>query len=478
MQTKTPVIVIIGAGSLYFGKKAVWAACCLPEFKGCTLRLVDTNPENLDRMVRLGHLAAKTVDSATKVEGFSDFRSALPGADFVVLSFSQDNTRYRRMDCDISARFGIRMCSGDTIGPGGVFRTLREFPLILEVARAVETLCPNAWVINYVNPSAIMGIGLMRYSSVKSFALCDTHHMPYKKAHYLNMIGESAGEGELDMRIAGVNHFTWMLKADLRGRNIMPEIVEAFRQEGLTEKDQGYAKARFNHTITAQLADLFGAVPTCTGHTKEYLPYYQGHAAIREPVPPLSVFDCDQREERTDKMWIEIEELLAGKVSMEGFLTATTSDHATDVIREMWVGGGQTFYINVPNTNCTDGGGSPVANLPEDAFLELECELGMDGPRPLPVGEFPLGLRSLQMQILDAHELTIEAIVKKDRSLLVRSLAIDPLVQSISTAEAVIDALYAGQKDILPEWVGLSHGHEKNHAGSSSGRRGVMPQLY
>ena len=89
----------------------------------------------------------------------------LPGADFVVLSFAVDTVKYRGLDCEISAKYGVRMCSGDSIGPGGIFRAMREFPEILACARDVQALCPDAWVINYINPSAIHGIGLRRYES-------------------------------------------------------------------------------------------------------------------------------------------------------------------------------------------------------------------------------------------------------------------------------------------------------------------------
>lgn len=142
MRNKSPKIVIIGAGSLFFGRQAIWAANHLPGLKGCTLSLVDTDPQHLNKMVALARLAAKTSQSGTRTEGFADYREALVGADFVVLSFSERNAHYRRIDCAIAEKHGVRMCSGDTIGPGGVFRTLREFPKILEICRTIEQVCP------------------------------------------------------------------------------------------------------------------------------------------------------------------------------------------------------------------------------------------------------------------------------------------------------------------------------------------------
>lgn len=452
MNNMKPTIVIIGAGSLFFGRQAIWSMNHLAGLKGGRLVLVDTDPENLRRMVRLAELAAETAGVGTTVTGTANYREALPGADFVVLSFSDRNAHFRKIDCEISAKYGIRMCSGDTIGPGGVFRAMREFPEILEIAHAVEEICPDAWLVNYINPSAVMGIGLMRHSKAKSFALCDGHHLPHHKRNYMKMLGlDESEEASFDMRIAGVNHFTWLLSATHRGRDMLPQIKQIYHTLGKSEKDVGYSKSRFNNTITAQLADVFGAVPTCTGHSKEYVPYYQGRSAIQEPIPPLAVFDSDERAERTAEMWAEIDAYIAGEKPMADFHAKYKADHATDIINTMVTEDGRNYFINLPNYNA-DTRERPVGNLPDDAFLEMKCKLDRNGPRPLPVGDFPMGLRALQMLILDVHELTIEAIMKRDKGLLVRALAMDPLVNSIATAKAVIDDLFAAQADVLGDW--------------------------
>ncbi|WP_269541117.1 hypothetical protein [Cerasicoccus fimbriatus] len=468
-MTHTPKIVIIGAGSLFFGRQAIWAVSHLPGFSNCTLSLVDIETNNLERMEKLARLAINSKD--INIECTTDFREALPGADFVVLSFSKKNTYYRRIECEVGAKYGVRSCSGDTIGPAGIFHTLREFPAILEIAHAMEELCPEAWLINYVNPSATMGIGLMRHSKIKSFALCDTHHMPNKKRSYLELIGEDVAKiDRFDMRIAGVNHFTFMLKAELDGRDILPDIRDAFHRNSLTEVDAGYAKGRFNNFITAQLYDLFGAVPTCTGHTKEYLPFYQGKGAIQEKIPPLAVFNCDERDKTTDAMWNEIEDYISGAKPIADFHESMRSDHATDVIHSMVVQDGRTYFINRTNSECVEDGGLAVDNLPADAFLELHCAIGESGPRPFKVGPFPHGLRGQQFHILDIHELTIEAIMKQDRDLLVRALSMDPIVNSIATARVLIDEITELESEVLPDWLTAD-------AGGSSSTKVDAPEL-
>lgn len=447
---KHPKIVIVGAGSLFFGRKLIWAMNRLEGLTGGHLALVDTDPAHLEGMRALAEKVRAESGAGHEISATADFREALPGADFVILSFSHRNAHYRGVDVQVSARHGIRMCSGDTIGPGGVFRALREFPKVMEIARAVETLCPEAWLINYINPSSVFGIALARYCRARSFALCDSLHLPYLHHHYMKMIGlDPAREEDFTMRIAGVNHFTWLIESTFQGEDVLPKIHQAFHELGKKDNPKAAAKSRYNNRIAAVLADFFGAVPVCTAHTKEYVPYFQGRGVHleEEAVPPLTLFEHDQREQVTRQMWEEVKAYASGERPASEFLEKYTSDHATDVVQAIWNNSGRHLFTNVPNRGA-------VPNLPDDAILELECEVDRDGPRPLPTPAMPIGLRGLQMQIHDTHELTVEAFMQQDRGLLLRALATDPIVGSLATAEAVLQDLYEAQKDVLGEWVG------------------------
>jgi alpha-galactosidase len=445
----SPKIVIIGAGSLFFGRKLIWSMNRLEGLTHGHLALVDTDPEHLRLMRSLAEKTRAASGASFEITATTDYREALPGADFVILSFSHRNAHYRGIDCEISARHGILMCSGDTIGPGGVFRALRELPKIRDIARAVEEICPRAWLVNYINPSTVIGMYLRRHTRTRNLALCDSLHLPYLHRDYMKLIGlDPADQAHFSMRIAGVNHFTFCLEAVYRGENVLPRIVSALRTLGETEDPTAPAKGVFNKRISAKLADVFGALPVCTAHTKEYLPYFQGQGShvADEIVPPLKLFEHHDRQTYTDQMWADLRDYDAGKKSIAEFLEKTGSDHATDLIQAIWNGSGRHLFVNVPN-------GGAVPNLPPDALLELQCVCDADGPRPLPVGEMPLGLRSLQMRILDTHELTVEAFVKQDRELLVRALAVDPIVNSLATAEAVLDDLYEAEKECLEPWI-------------------------
>ncbi len=452
---RSPKVVVIGAGSLFFGRQALWQMLDSDVLRHGTLAYVDVDKERLDKMMGLGRLMIDHLDSPLTLEGSSERRDVLPGADFIVLSFANDGVKYRGIDCDISKKYGTLMGSGDTIGPGGIFRAMRELPVILKVADDVRELCPNAWVINYINPTTVNGIGLMRHASdLKSFALCDGHHMPQMKHSYLVQAGiapdaESVTPemmDKLDMRVAGINHFTWVLSLKYDGKDLLPIVRKDLEAAAAKEKDEGSSKGRFNSTYCLELWDLYGAYPDTMAHTKEYVPYWQGHNTSDSKLPALSTFDAPARQKIHDAMWKEVEGYISGELPPSQFVSKYGPDHATDIIESMGGGLGKQFYINQPNRGA-------VENMDDDAFFELLSNVDMDGPRPLPVGSFPKGIRALEQQVLETHELTVEAIVNRDRTLLRRAMCLDPIVNSIPDADAIIADLLDAERPALPdEW--------------------------
>ncbi|WP_145132802.1 glycoside hydrolase family 4 [Paenibacillus sp. Y412MC10] len=455
VNMQQPKVVVIGAGSLFFGRQSIWQMVHSPYLNQGTLALVDTDEERLSKMVKLAEMVARESNVSLKVEGSTDRRQVLPGADFVVLSFAEQSVKYRGIDCQVSLKYGIRMCSGDTIGPGGIFRAMRELPVIMECARDIEELCPDAWVINYINPSTVNGIALHRYApKLKSFALCDSHHMPHKKAYYAvraGIIGDRSGFSEeidrkFDFRVAGVNHFTWLLKAEFEGKDVMPTIAEAMRKAAGEENNGGDhgAKALHNDAITYELYDIFGYIPTCTAHTKEYVRYWQGHGKTPDAIPPLSIWETEDRYQRHDEMWRQVDDFLTGNVPIAEYMSTFGPDHATDIIENMVGNLGKRFFINTLNRGA-------VTNMSDDSFLELLCDVSMDGAKPVRVGEMPRGIRGMQELVLDTHELTAEAVVEQSYEKLRRAMLTDPLVNSISDADQIIKELLTLEREMIPD---------------------------
>jgi len=452
-----PKVVVLGSGSLFFGRQAIWQMVTSPELNAGTLALVDTDPVRAEKMATL---AAKVIDHTgvkLALESATDRKDVLAGADYVIISFANDTVKYRDIDCKLSARYGIRMCSGDTIGPGGIFRTLREFPQVMATARDVEAICPDAWLINYANPTASLGLALKKYApKVNSFALCDGHRMPHVRKRYAAMAGIVADQedytdridGKFDLRIAGPNHFTWMIKAEYDGKDVLPAIAESIRAKAAQERDDPAveSKAKFRNAACYALYEIYGAIPTTTAHTKEYVRFWQGLGKSPEAIPPLTLWDADARRKRHADMWRQVDEFNSGARPICEFMETFDSDHATDIIETMVSGKSRQFYVNTLN----DGA---VTNMGPDRFMELLCDVDGDGPKPVCVGDMPAGLRGLVEQVLDSHELAVEAAASCDRKILRRAMLTDPLVSSIADADALIEELLAAEKEALPkEW--------------------------
>lgn len=459
---RAPKITVIGAGSFFFGRPVIHKMATSQVFTGGTLALVDTNERVLKTMMRLARRIFRAARCGVKLVGSTNRRDVMADSDFIVLTFSERNAYYRGVDTEIAARHGIRLCSSDTIGPGGVFRALREVPRAVAMAKDAARLASAAWVINFVNPTTVLGTALRRYApEVRSFALCDGHHEPHNTLNWckrMDILPETADcvppevAQKLDLAIGGVNHCTWLVRFRYDGRDLVPRLrrwlVQQVRQEKKTNPAEGASKGSFNNAYALQLFDLYGAYPTAVAHTKEYVPFFQGYGVRPNRPEPIRLFDADERARHMAERWQETKRYVDGKLSPRRFLKTQPDDHATDIIESMWGGLGKRFYINSPNRGA-------VTNLPDDAFLELRCDVDMQGPRPMPFGAFPRGLLALQHQILDTHELTAEAAMTGDRALLRRAMLTDPICNNIADADACIADLLEAQRDILPAyWYG------------------------
>ncbi|MFH1024685.1 MAG: glycoside hydrolase family 4 [Planctomycetota bacterium] len=446
-----PRIAVIGAGSMFFGRQAIKGVMTSPVLRSGTLALVDTHEPTLRTMAALAARAKEHSGAPTTIEAATDRREVLRGADFVVLTFANEGIRWRGVDTEIAARHGVLMCSSDTIGPGGIFRTLREAHEILAVARDIEALCPRAWVINYINPTACNGILLMRHAPhLRSFALCDGLHEPHFRRRLLRNVGLLAPEAtdpEIErrtaVRLGGVNHFTWMWGLEAAGRDCLGAYYDYMRTHAGDEDAGTHSKSRKNGRYRLALSEIFGAACMCIAHTKEYVPYWQGYSRNPPDIEPLALFDAPARRKQRDGVFEEIGRYVSGAGDMAEFFAKTATDHATDVIEGMWGDLGKPFYINQPNRGA-------VGNMDSDAFFELLSDVDMDGPRPVPVGDMPRGLKGLTQQVLDTHELTVEAAVTCDRAILRRAMLTDPIINSISDADAIIRDLLEAEREALP----------------------------
>ncbi|MDD2709324.1 MAG: glycoside hydrolase family 4 [Verrucomicrobiae bacterium] len=452
---KGPKVVLIGAGSAFFGRQTIWSMVSKEALCHGALALVDTDANKLRWMEQIARRAIAARGVPLKLEVSTDRKKVLRNADFVILAFANEGVKLRGIDAKISTRHGMTMCSADTIGPGGVMRTLREVPRQNAILRDVRRLCPGAWVINWANPTAAMGIAMMRhFPDLKTFAICDGPHNPHFENRLLIRAGLASKPEEITdalrsrvkIRAGGVNHFNWLIEMTCQGRDLTPRIMDALKaatqEEHIADRNAG--KIKRTNRIAWQLASALGYAPLCIHHTQEYLPFFQGHDVDRKNAIAIRKWDEQERWKWMNECWNDMRQIASGRRPMEDFLAKTSADHASDIIEAMWAGLPKRFYLNV----CNNGA---VSNMNDDAFLELPCVVDMNRVRPLFFGDMPRPILGYLQRVLDEHELAVEAAVTCDRKTLRQAFLASMVAVSIPDAEACMNELLRAEREYLPQ---------------------------
>jgi alpha-galactosidase len=429
-----PKLVIIGAGSIFFTRAVAIGMCGDPHYRGATLSLVDIDPEMLDVMRRLCQRIVAETGADLIIEATTDRREALVDADFVVLSFSLKGVDLRETETVIPANYGVIQCSGDTVGPGGLFRSIRSIPPVLEVARDIERICPDAWVFNYINPSPVIGAALNRYTKLKVLALCDGVLLPDKKLELMQRTGVPASAvDDVHMKVGGINHFSWVTELRHGDRDLLPALLDSLRREPET----------YSSDAVAQLLEVFGVYSAIGGHMVEFLPYFQGRGLKPEESYVSHVFEIDERRKWMREFNEEIRQQADGAAPITQLIEKTRPDLVVRIANSILDDAGDIHYVNFPNAGN-------ITNLPEGAMIELPARIYADRYEGEAFGDMPLVLRSWLLRIVDVQELTLQAAMTGDRQLLRQALVIDPLTVSIEDAEHIIDDLLAAEADDLP----------------------------
>ncbi len=434
---KGPKVVIIGAGSAFFGRQTIWSMVMKEALCSGTLALVDPDTKKLKWMEQIARRSIEAKGVPLKLEVTTDRKKVLKGADFVILAFAVEGVKLRGVDTEISTKHGMIMCSADTIGPGGTMRTLREVPRQNRILKDVERMCPDAWVINWTNPTAAMGIAMMRhFSHLRRIAVCDGPHNPRFDDSLIVKAGLARSAEEITdslrsrirIRSGGVNHFNWLVELTHEGRDLTPRIKDSVK----------------GNPMFWQLADAVGYVPMCFGHTREYMPFFLGHDVDKKHALRIEKWTVQKRREWMGTCWADMRSIASGRRPIEDFLAKTTADHASDIIEAMWAGLRKTFYINIENNGA-------VTNMTDDAFVEIPCVVSMNEVRPLPFGDMPRPLLGYLQRVLDEHELAVEAAVTCDRQILRQAFLASMVAVSIPDVDNCIGEMLRRERDYLPK---------------------------
>jgi alpha-galactosidase len=408
-------MVFIGAGSMSFGIPTLKDLFTTPELKGASLSLVDIDPENLKRMYDLAVALNDATGMQLEIRYSVERRDLMPGADYVINSLAIERCELWKQDFQVPLKYGIRHCLGENGGPGALFFTLRTVPLILEICRDMEELCPDAWFLNFSNPESRIVLAVNKYTHIKCIGLC---HGIYDTRGDVARILDIPRD-EVELSAAGLNHFQWLTgirrKAD--GSDLYPELR---RREA--EFDPQF------RPLTRKLFRVFGYWPTCSdNHLGEYLPY--GYEAGMEGYN----FDRDERRRGEKKQ--EIADIIAGRTDVRGWLQKS-GEKAIEVIAALSTG--QRRYI--PSAIVYNGGA--MKNLPADLAVEIPIEVDGNGIHKVFIGDMPPQTTALMSLQIGPQQMSVEAAVRGDKTSALQALLVDPVINDTEAAVKILDELW------------------------------------
>jgi len=423
-MANTGKIVLLGAGGAAFTVSLFQDLVAEGGFSGCTLTLVDTNKESLDRMAGLARTLFSSAGTGIAVEATTDRRAALDGAGFVVNAAAIDRNRLWRQDFAVPKKHGIRHTLGENGGPGGLFFTLRTMPLVFDFARDIEDICPDAQFINLSNPESRLVLGLSKYTRVKSLGLC--HGIFLARWFICQILG--IPEPEVELWGAGLNHFQWVmhLREKASGRDLYPL---------LREKEAAHDPA-FT-PLARTLFRSFGLWPTCSDdHTGEYLAY--GWEGGEEG------FDFDGDEKGREGFKTLIDEVAAKtKPIPEDWFKHSWGERAVQVIggilhnRHTFIESGVVYNRGA------------IPNLPGDLAVEVPVMADAAGVHPVSLGPLPEAAAKLLMQQASVQQIAVEAAVHGSKELALQALLLDPVINSTDAAKAILDELWELNKPYI-----------------------------
>lgn len=432
-------ITFIGAGSTIFAKNVLGDAMLTPSLSEADIALYDINEQRL----RESELMLRTINKnanhdRAKIRTYQNRKEALTDADFVINAIQVGGYQPSTViDFEIPKKYGLRQTIGDTMGIGGIFRTLRTLPVMLEFAREMEEVCPQAWLLNYTNPMAMLTMGILKGTKIKTVGLCHSVQVCVSELFKQLGISEQYNANEFQWKIAGINHMAFLLELTKDGKDFYPKIRELAAAKPNPHSD----------SVRFELMKRFGYYITeSSEHNAEYHPYF-----IKKLYPELiDSFDIPldeylRRCENQISDWNQMRE----SIVMNGELTHTRSNEYASYIMDSIVTGTPSVIAgNVLNKGL-------ITNLPEDCCVEVPCLVDKNGVQPTYVGQLPTQLAALNRTNINVQELTVEAALTLNRSKIYQAAYLDPHLSSELSLEAItclVDELIEAHAGYLPDY--------------------------
>jgi alpha-galactosidase len=424
-----PKIVLIGVGSYVFGRDIISDIMLYPALKGSTLSLMDIDKERLDLFTAYAKKLVQQQKADLKIESTMDRREAVEGADYVIISIRSGGWPVHNKDREITMKRGLEIQS-DAMGVGGVFSGLRHIPDVLDICHDMEEVCPDAWLLNYSNPMAMICWAINDYSKIKNVGLCPNPTGQSER------FGTMAGVPAKDVwyTVGGLNHQSWLLEIKYKGEDLYPRLREMV--DKIKISDQHETIPGTESAVEVEMFKTFGYFSTGFGHLTISLPYFRRKPELlekyklgdqsREYVIPL--IEKQAQDLRND--------LKSGKIFDLGEHRYTVI--AVSAINAMETGNQIRIFGNVKNNGL-------IPNLPEGCVVEVPCMIDRGGVHPTYIGNLPEQCAALNRLNVNVQELAVRGIVEKNKQKVLQSLLLDPLtfsMLSIDEIKEMVDELF------------------------------------
>ena len=397
-------------------------------------------------MYALGQKMLRDFKLDFHLEKTLSLEEALQGADFVILTITTGRLESMRPDLEIPAKYGIKQSVGDTTGPGGLARALRNIPVVAEIGRKVMEICPNAMFLNYTNPMTVL-TRVLAMQGVKVVGLC---HEWIGVRENLAKIFNTSPE-QITAKVAGTNHLIWVTDLYVNGKHVwdqLPSITDKILN-GELKVDEDDSSVYADHAkVKSTLFKLYGALPAAGDrHIAEFFPHFINESTNWGADYDIRLTSIEDRQGMETFAKMLIVSALNGETDLKPFMDEISGEAANKIIRAITTNEKYIGIMNLPNTG-------QVRNLPRDVIIETYGVIDSTGMHAITFGDVPAGVQNILEHHIRQQEMTVDAAMSGSRGMALQVLLNDPLSSrlTISQAKEMLDEMLEANKVHLPKF--------------------------
>ena len=437
-------LTIIGAGSLTFARTLFSDIMHVPELRGLEVAFTDISEKNLQMVTELCQRDLEANGIKTKIQATTNRREAIKGARYIVNCVRIGGLEGFETDIEIPLKYGVDQCVGDTLCIGGIMYGQRGIAALLDFCKDIREVAePNALLLNYSNPMAMLTWACIKYGGVRTIGLC--HGEIHGEMQIADVLGFKDRK-ELDVICAGLNHQTWYLSVKHNGEEMIGKLLEGF------EKHETYKQTE---KVRIDVLRRFGYYSTeSNGHLSEYVAWYRKRPQEIEKWIDTSRWINGEtggylRETRENRNWFETEfPKLMAEPPKDYDHGERSSEHGSYIIEALETGRVYRGHFNVMNHGT-------ITNLPDECVVEVPCYVDGNGISVPKVGDLPLGCAAVCSQSAWVQRLSVEAAVSGNAELLKQAALMDPLTGAVCNPPEVwqmVDEMLIAQEQWLPQY--------------------------